>query len=102
MVGDDECLGSGSCRERRIFGVKDALHDQLARPETANPLDVLPAQRAVDVASSCKCGDALAICSALCPDETAPKRYINIDAKAHFAGFVLDRSISAGETIRVR
>jgi Flp pilus assembly protein TadG len=56
----------------------------------------------VDVASSCRCGDAVAICSALCPDETAPKRYFNIDAKAHFAGFVLDRNISAGETIRVR
>ena len=56
----------------------------------------------VDVASSCKCGDSIAVCSALCPDETAPKRYFNIDAKAHFAGFVLDRNISAGETIRVR
>jgi Flp pilus assembly pilin Flp len=55
----------------------------------------------VDVASSCRCGDAVAMCSALCPDETAPKRYFNIDAKAHFAGFVLDRNISAGE-IRVR
>jgi Flp pilus assembly pilin Flp len=54
-----------------------------------------------DVASSCRCGDAVAMCSALCPDETAPKRYFNIDAKAHFAGFVLDRNISAGE-IRVR
>jgi Flp pilus assembly pilin Flp len=56
----------------------------------------------VDVASSCKCGDAAAICSALCPDKTAPRRYFNIDAKAHFGGFVLDRSISAGEIIRVR
>src|SRR5215217_6895050 len=56
----------------------------------------------VDVAPSCRCGDAVAICSSMCHDETAPKRYFNIDAKAHFAGFVLDRNISAGETIRVR
>jgi Flp pilus assembly pilin Flp len=56
----------------------------------------------VGVAASCKCGDSLAICSALCPDKATPRRYFNIDATAHFRGFVLDRSITAGETIRVR
>jgi hypothetical protein len=56
----------------------------------------------VDVAQSCRCGDTVAMCNALCPDKSAPRGYFRFDAKAHFAGFLLDRSIEASETIRVR
>src|SRR5438046_344775 len=47
MVGDDDRLRAGLDREFSVLDVEDALEDQLARPDAADPVDVLPVQRGV-------------------------------------------------------
>ena len=42
-------LRAGFYRELGVLDVEDALEDQLARPDAADPVDVLPVQRGVEL-----------------------------------------------------
>jgi hypothetical protein len=45
MVGDHDRLRAGLGGELGVLDVEDALEDQLARPDAADPVDVFPVQR---------------------------------------------------------
>ena len=49
MIGDDDRRGAGLGGDLRIVDVENALDDQLARPDAADPLDVLPAEGVVEL-----------------------------------------------------
>ncbi len=50
MVGDDDRVGAARGGDLRVLGVEDAFQDQLAAPPVLHPLDVLPAERGVELA----------------------------------------------------
>ena len=49
MVGDHQRLRAGLRRLIGVLDVENALQDQLARPDAADPLDILPVQRGVEL-----------------------------------------------------
>src|ERR1700704_1987854 len=50
VIGDDKSRGPGLGRGPGVLDVEDALEDELARPDAAHPLDVLPAQCWIELA----------------------------------------------------
>src|SRR6267378_4311817 len=50
MVGDHDRVGAARGGDLRVLGVEDAFQDQLAAPPVLHPLDVLPAERGVELA----------------------------------------------------
>src|SRR5688572_23559093 len=50
MVGNDDRLGAGACRDTGVVGIHDALEDELAPPIAADPLDVAPRELEVELA----------------------------------------------------
>ena len=49
MVGDHQRLRTGLRRLLRIFDVENAFEDQLAGPDAADPVDVFPVQRGIEL-----------------------------------------------------
>ena len=49
MVGDHQRLRAGLGRFLGVLDIEDALEDQLARPDAADPVDILPVQRGVEL-----------------------------------------------------
>src|SRR5262249_7380623 len=50
VIGAHERAGAGLGGRARILDVEDALENELARPQAADPLDVLPTQRRIELA----------------------------------------------------
>ena len=51
MVGDHQRLRAGLGGYLGVLDVENALEDQLARPDAADPVDILPVQRGVELRS---------------------------------------------------
>lgn len=62
----------------------------------------MPKETTVEVTRFCMCGQTPAVCTALCPDGTAPDTYSKIDVKTVLNGLVFDHAQSAHETVRIR
>src|SRR5690606_15399104 len=50
VVRDDDRVGPGARGDPGVLGIEDALEDQLAAPALANPLDVGPGERGIELA----------------------------------------------------
>ncbi|MNL89594.1 hypothetical protein D3C87_2200120 [compost metagenome] len=42
VVGNDDGVGAGFGRHAGVFGIKNALDDELAAPELLDPFHILP------------------------------------------------------------
>ena len=51
MIGNDDRRSTGLGGEPGVVDVENALDDQLARPDAADPLDVLPVEGVVELVS---------------------------------------------------
>ena len=49
VIGHDQRRRAGLCRNAGVLDVENALEDELAGPKTLDPLDVLPAQRRIEL-----------------------------------------------------
>ncbi len=49
VIGDDDGGGTGAGRDPGIFHIEYALDDQLAGPQAADPLDILPAESGIEL-----------------------------------------------------
>src|SRR5829696_2112463 len=50
MVGDYQGRGAAPGRQPRVFHVEHAFEDQLAGPDAADPLNIVPVQRGIELA----------------------------------------------------
>jgi hypothetical protein len=49
MIGDDDPVGSEAHRIAGVFGIEDALDQQFAFPEVADPFAFPPADRRIEI-----------------------------------------------------
>src|SRR5580700_5889836 len=52
VIGDHDRRRAGLGRDARSLDVEDAFEDELAGPQTLDPLDILPAQRRIELLDS--------------------------------------------------
>jgi Flp pilus assembly protein TadG len=54
------------------------------------------------VSQSCKCGDTVSACTAVCADGTVPMSYYQISTSMTAKGLFSTSTLTAGDTVRVR
>ncbi|MCR5876279.1 pilus assembly protein [Phenylobacterium sp. J426] len=74
----------------------------LARETARQAWRPQPSGARIDAALGCRCGDAAAPCEQLCPTGSPPAAEIRFTASSAFNGAVLQRALTAEETVRVR
>jgi Flp pilus assembly protein TadG len=61
-----------------------------------------PSVASVDIAQSCKCGDAANSCTTLCAGKVQPRMFISVKANATFDASVWKSPVTVEERVRVR
>lgn len=76
--------------------------DDLARDLIIASWNNQPESSAVTVIRSCRCAGVAASCGALCPDQSVPDVFHNIEVTANFSGLFGTYPVAVHEIVRTR